>query len=541
MFNSHGTHFLQLKIRSSHLDIDLTSPIAGDPLPEAMADDQITDAHDDTEETPGGSATFGAFHTGKLNRALNAPSGLAKFTRPHEKATDNEEIKGPEILNWQPVNASSFVMAGGDMKLLHQLMNKDVDRASVQHFDGDPKSLTLHDAVRGPLESANITSQPSNPGAIGNSHKLTDYLSSTEEPLSPINTKERPTATTKKELRPGERKAEAADEAPAKQKVKDRMTKEVVAEKGKEKRRKGKEAQKNAKELLDKARKKKKEGKPEVEKPKSKTKGFKPEKPTPEEPEKKNNHIPDIPIIWQKGDGSGSSNGLWKEFHDYEHYEMDATDAKSIGDTFPPVNVLLSDWWVGIILQSALGGGNRGKMWPCDFNSKGYIRTSRTSKGRAYKRQFGGSKGVQKWYYIVFYNRFQLHGKEGLDAGKIAVRRKTSTTKKSITRGEMAVLQNDDIPSITPGAAESGDRGIKKIEAKSQVPDDCNLIVTKAEAKDKERLRNNHKDTSPGSKITFRKRKRVDSDLSASTSSEGKPWKKANTSKDLSPSHKDEV
>ena len=55
MFNSHGTHFFQLKIRSSHLDIDLTSPIAGDPLPEAMADDQITDAHDDTEETPGGS------------------------------------------------------------------------------------------------------------------------------------------------------------------------------------------------------------------------------------------------------------------------------------------------------------------------------------------------------------------------------------------------------------------------------------------------------------------------------------------------------
>lgn len=69
-----------------------------------MADDQITDAQGDTEETPEGSATIEAFYTGKLRRALNAPS----FTRPHEKATDNEGIKGPEILNWQLVNARAL-------------------------------------------------------------------------------------------------------------------------------------------------------------------------------------------------------------------------------------------------------------------------------------------------------------------------------------------------------------------------------------------------------------------------------------------------
>jgi len=60
-----------------------------------------------------------------------------------------------------------------------------------------------------------------------------------------------------------------------------------------------------------------------------------------------------------------------------------------IGNTFPARNVPLSDWWVGNILQSALEGAERGKMWPYDFNSKGYIRASRIPEGRTYK-QLGG-------------------------------------------------------------------------------------------------------------------------------------------------------
>jgi len=110
-------------------------------------------------------------------------------------------------------------------------------------------------------------------------------------------------------------------------------------------------------------------GKKEVEvvtenkKPKRKTKGYKPEKMTPKE-----KIIPNVSI------------------HIYE----------SIRNTFPARNVPLPDWWVGKILQSALERAERGKMWPCDSNSKGYIRASRTSKGGA---QLGGND--QKWYYVV--------------------------------------------------------------------------------------------------------------------------------------------
>ena len=88
----------------------------------------------------------------------------------------------------------------------------------------------------------------------------------------------------------------------------------------------------------------------ENKKPKCKTKGYKSEKMTP----KKFNYILNVPI------------------HIYE----------SIGNTFPTrnVSVPLSDWWVGNILQSVLGGAERGKMWPCDFNSKGYIRASRAPR-----------------------------------------------------------------------------------------------------------------------------------------------------------------
>ena len=115
-----------------------------------------------------------------------------------------------------------------------------------------------------------------------------------------------------------------------------------------------------------------------------------------------------------------------------------------IGSTLPARNVPLSDWWVGNILQSALGGAERGKMWPCDFNSKGYIWASRTPKGRAYK-QLGGND--RKWYYVVVCYRYQLHGEEGREAGLIAWKRTASSitsTKKIFKLGGIAMLQNND-------------------------------------------------------------------------------------------------
>jgi len=186
-------------------------------------------------------------------------------------------------------------------------------------------------------------------------------------------------------------------------------------------------------------------GKKEVEvvtenkKPKRKTKGYKPEKMTPKE-----KIIPNVSI------------------HIYE----------SIGNTFPARNVPLSDWWVGNILQSALEGAERGKMWPCDSNSKGYIRASRTSKGRA---QLGGND--QKWYYVVVYYRYQLNGKEGLEAGLIAWRRTTSSitsTKKTFKREGI-----DWIPGVT----ELDKRKIRKVTAENQElkTDDC---MTEAKNKD---------------------------------------------------------
>ncbi len=122
---------------------------------------------------------------------------------------------------------------------------------------------------------------------------------------------------------------------------------------------------------------------------------------------------------------------------------------KFIGNTFPARNVPLSDWWVGNILRSALGGAERGKMWPCDFNSKGNIWASRIPKGRAYK-QLGGND--QKWYYVVVCYRYQLHGEEGREAGLIAWKRTASSitsTKKTFKRGGIAMLQNNDwIPDV---------------------------------------------------------------------------------------------
>ena len=133
----------------------------------------------------------------------------------------------------------------------------------------------------------------------------------------------------------------------------------------------------------------------------------------------------------------------------YKPEKMKIIHNKSIGNTFPARNVPLSDWWVGNILQSALGGAERGKMWPCDFNSKGYIWASRTPKGRAYK-QLGGND--QKWYYVVVCSRYQLHGEEGREAGFIAWKRTASSitsTKKTFKRGVIAMLQNDDwIPDV---------------------------------------------------------------------------------------------
>ncbi len=224
-------------------------------------------------------------------------------------------------------------------------------------------------------------------------------------------------------------------------------------------------------------------------KPKCKTKKYKPEKMT---PKKQINYIPNVPI------------------HIYE----------SIGNTFSARNVPvpLSDWWVGNILQSALEKSKRGKMRSCDFNFKGYIRASRTPKGRAYK-QLGGND--QKWYYVVVYYRYQLHGEEGREAGLTAWRRTTSSTtstKKTFKREDIAMLQNND---WIPGAAGPDKRKIKKVAAEFQElkTDNC---MTEAKNKDNTSLDSSKKMFKRGEE--YRESK---SGSSGSTSSGERPWKKA--------------
>ena len=157
-------------------------------------------------------------------------------------------------------------------------------------------------------------------------------------------------------------------------------------------------------------------------------------------------------------------------------------------------------------------------MWPCDFNSKEYIRASRTPKGRAYK-QLGGND--QKWYYVVVYYRYQLHGEEGREVGLTAWRRTTSSTtstKKIFEREDIAMLQNNDWIS---GVAGSDKSKIKKVAAEFQElkTDDC---MTEANDKDNTSL--------DSSKKTFKRgieNRESNSGSSVSTSSEERPWKKA--------------
>ena len=191
-----------------------------------------------------------------------------------------------------------------------------------------------------------------------------------------------------------------------------------------------------------------------------------------------------------------------------------------IDNSFPARNVPvpLSYWWIDNILQSALEEAERGKMWPCDFNSKEYIRASRTPKGRAYK-QLGGND--QKWYYVVVYYRYQLHGEEGREVGLTAWRRTTSSTtstKKIFEREDIAMLQNNDWIS---GVAGSDKSKIKKVAAEFQElkTDDC---MTEANDKDNTSL--------DSSKKTFKRgieNRESNSGSSVSTSSEERPWKKA--------------
>ena len=353
-------------------------------------------------------------------------SGVANMEAISEDSGEWSKIhEWPKIHEWQPVN---------DIERLHRSEIQAKDAASVQFFNGNPK--LLNNFARRPSNPLSPSSS-SNPGNVENN--INTLLSNAEEPLVPTYTKARPTATSKMGLR-------SSGKTPASVEV----------------------AQKKTRQLLEEAKMKIAEvGKP------TETKGYKPEKTRSEEPEKKINHVPDTPIIWQKGDGSGSSKGLWKEFHDYGQYKMDATNAKSVKNTFPPANVLLSDWWVGRIAQSALGRRERGEMWPCDFTSKGDIRASRTPKGRAYKQQFGINEDGQKWFYVLLYRRVQLHGKEGLDAGRSALRRTNSKDKKIVARGDIAIIQNDNIPSITswtPHAAERGNKEVKDVKTGTQEP-----------------------------------------------------------------------
>jgi len=125
MFNSHGTHShslrhsLHTRFHSgmTYFNWKYHSPIltliyyTHSRWPSAWSDGRWSD-HRRSRWHGGNAWRFcdnrSVSHR-KLKRALNAPSGLARFTRPHEKVTDNEGIKGPEILNWQLVNARALV------------------------------------------------------------------------------------------------------------------------------------------------------------------------------------------------------------------------------------------------------------------------------------------------------------------------------------------------------------------------------------------------------------------------------------------------
>lgn len=165
--------------------------------------------------------------------------------------------------------------------------------------------------------------------------------------------------------------------------------------------------------------------------------------------------------LWKEGDGPGKpgEEDKWKLYDVDTRLDMNATSKETIRKTFPPANVLLSDFWVGWVCQSDLSATERDQLWPADFTDKGYIRASRKPRGKAYKVKIGN-----EWYYGIAGGNVQLHGSEG--AALLVKQNGTPSAAKTMRIGNLALISGDHTsdPKTTINCPSTPERNENKKE-----------------------------------------------------------------------------
>lgn len=74
----------------------------------------------------------------------------------------------------------------------------------------------------------------------------------------------------------------------------------------------------------------------------------------------------------------------------------------------------LSDFWIVEVVRAGLKSKDRSLKWPAVFTQK-WLSSKYINKGKAAK--YEGEKG---WYCSVIFDKFEMHGQEGIDQGLFA-------------------------------------------------------------------------------------------------------------------------
>ena len=141
---------------------------------------------------------------------------------------------------------------------------------------------------------------------------------------------------------------------------------------------------------------------------------------------------PIMPKLWSPGKGQ---NAAWYYDEPLPTYQLDKGNDEH---EFPPDNLDLSDAWVVKLMRSNLNREDRHARWPTVFAGK-YLVSSYLNKGRASKTLTESDE----WHYDVVNGKFQMFGREGVQAGLSKVLDAVATSKNTIGVGEKCKVQNN--------------------------------------------------------------------------------------------------
>ena len=91
----------------------------------------------------------------------------------------------------------------------------------------------------------------------------------------------------------------------------------------------------------------------------------------------------------------------------------------------------MSDAWVVKVVKSDVKPRDRRIKWPAAFSSR-HLKAGYKSKGAASKHQ----ESTGNWRYDMVFGSYQMHGKEGQDAGMLFDHGHRVTSKSDITDGQ---------------------------------------------------------------------------------------------------------